>query len=430
MRDTDRDTVRVEGVGKQFRRFHPGRPATLQEALLSGLRRRGAAERFWALRDVSFRVAPGRMVGVIGSNGSGKSTLLRLLGGIGRPDTGRVQVQGRIGALLELGAGFHDDLTGRENVFVSGVVAGLTRAEVAQRFDSIVDFAELPDFIDNPVRTFSTGMKMRLAFAVAVHIDPDILLIDEVLAVGDIAFQRKCLARIAQFKAQGCTILLVTHEPTQVRELCDEALWLRAGRVVAHGPAEVVVGQYVSEMRAETQRRTPARPPVRTTSGQTLQVNENRFGSLEMEIARVHLLDARGHAVTEVTTGNRLSIEIEYFAPQPIADPIFNVSITRPDASVCFSTSVSASELGLPTIRDAGKIALHLERLDLVGGPYFVDVGVYEREWVYAYDYHWHVHPLLVGPMTAEGGTLRPPTRWEVIGQPLLRASLSALRGI
>lgn len=236
----------VKGLSKQFYRYYADRPWTLHETLVRGLRRLQPFEGFWALRDVSFSVAPGRMVGLIGSNGSGKSTLLRLIGGVGRPDEGSIDVYRRMGALLDLGTGFHPDLTGRENVFVNGVISGLTRREVAERFDSIVDFAELEAFIDNPIRTYSTGMQMRLGFAIAVHADPEILLIDEILSVGDHSFQRKSFERIAQFKAEGCTIILVTHDTTVVREVCDEAFWLDAGRLVLHDRPDVVVDQYIA----------------------------------------------------------------------------------------------------------------------------------------------------------------------------------------
>jgi lipopolysaccharide transport system ATP-binding protein len=248
-------------LNKRFRRYHPERPWTLQEALLRGLRRTRPVERFWALRDVSFRIAPGRMVGIVGANGSGKSTLLRLIGSIGRPDDGVVKVHGQIGALLDLGTGFHPELTGRENVFVSAVVAGLTRREVCERFDAIVAFAELEDFIDSPLRTYSSGMQMRLGFAIAVHVEPDILLIDEILSVGDMAFQHKSFERIAAFKARGCTIIVVSHDMTCIRDLCDEALWLQTGRLLAHGAAAEVVEQYV--VASESGRSAvPSQPEV------------------------------------------------------------------------------------------------------------------------------------------------------------------------
>ena len=239
----------VHSVGKSFRRFHPRRPRTFQEAVVQGLRGLEPVERFWALRDVSFSVAPGKTVGIMGVNGAGKSTLLRLIGGVGRPDEGQIHVNGRIGALLDLGAGFHPDLTGRENIYINGVISGLSRREVSRSFDSIVHFAELEDFIDSPLRVYSSGMQMRLGFAIAVHIEPEVLLIDEVLAVGDISFQQKCIQRIERFRSQGCTILLVSHEPALIRKQCDEAIWLRAGKMVSYGKAAVVTRQYVHESK-------------------------------------------------------------------------------------------------------------------------------------------------------------------------------------
>jgi len=241
------DAITVQDLGKRYYRFASDRPWSFHEALLRGFRGLGARDGFWGLRDVSFRVPSGSMLGVVGRNGAGKSTLLRLLGGIDVPDTGRVRVRGRMGALLTVGAGFHRDLTGRENVFISGVVHGLTRAEVRQRFDAIVAFAEVEDFIDSPLRIYSTGMTMRLGFAVAIHMQPEVLLIDEVLAVGDASFQQKCVARIEQFKAAGCAIVLISHELDRIIEMCDEAIWLDGGRLVAQGPPEEVVEQYVLE---------------------------------------------------------------------------------------------------------------------------------------------------------------------------------------
>ena len=243
--------VVVKDLSKQYRLYHADRPWTLHETLVRGFRRLQPREQFWALRDVSFSVAPGRVVGVIGSNGSGKSTLLRLIAGVGRADAGYINVSQRIGGLLDLGTGFHPDLTGRENVFVNGVISGLTRREVKQRFDSIVDFAELESFIDNPIRTYSTGMQMRLGFAIAIHARPEMLLIDEILSVGDHSFQRKCLDRITQFKNEGCTILIVSHDTGQISEFCDEAIWLNAGCLAASGPADAVVAQYLARGGSE-----------------------------------------------------------------------------------------------------------------------------------------------------------------------------------
>ncbi len=239
------DAIVAEHVSKRYWRRNPNRPHTIHAALMRGLRGLRSTEMFWALRDVSFRVPRGAMCGVIGRNGAGKSTLLRLLGGVDIPQEGAIAVHGRVGALLALGTGFHPELTGRENVFVSGVVYGLTRAEVRERFDSIVEFAELEDFIDSPLRIYSSGMAMRLGFAVACHMDPEVLLIDEVLSVGDASFEGKCLDRIERFKKSGCTIILISHGLDQIHSMCDEALWLDGGRLAAQGEPEAVIDQYL-----------------------------------------------------------------------------------------------------------------------------------------------------------------------------------------
>jgi lipopolysaccharide transport system ATP-binding protein len=355
------------------------------------------------------------MVGLIGPNGAGKSTLLRLIGGVGVADRGSIHINGRLGALIDLGAGFHPDLTGRENVYINGIISGLTRREVEKQFDSIVAFAELEEFIDNRLHTYSTGMQMRLAFAVAVHIHPEILLIDEVLSVGDLAFQNKCLERIAQFKAEGCTILLVSHSSELVRQMCDETIWLRAGQVAAYGPSEVVVKQYVAEMMDETRRRAPDTQLVsKTRSGVELRFNENRFGSLEIEIVQVNLFDSRGIPVSELESGSPLTVEIEYACRAPIPSPIFGITISREDGQVCFDTSTQTKGMSLPTLQGNGKLCLEFERLDLTGGRYYIDVGVYETNWTYAYDYHWHAYPLVIGGPQSGKGMLQPPYQWMI----------------
>ena len=407
------NVITVRGLGKEFRRYHSNRPITLQEAVVrAGVRRMAPVEKFWALRGVSFEVGQGQMVGLIGRNGAGKSTLLRLVGGVGSADEGSVSVTGRIGALLDLGIGFHPDLTGRENVFVAGVIAGLRRREVAERLEAIVGFAELEEAIDNPLRTYSSGMILRLAFSVSVHTDPDVLLIDEVLAVGDLRFQQKCLHKIANFKSQGGTVLLVSHDIELVRRLCDKALWLDAGKVVAQGPPEAVVDQYVAEMAHETVRRTPRSGHVlHTPAGVELRVHENRFGSQEIEIVAVRLLDERRLPVATLESGGALRVEIDYRAREPLPTPHFGVTITRDDGLVCYD-STGRGGVGLAPKR--GQVALVIERLDLNQGSYFVDVGVYSQDWAWAYDYHWHVYPLLVQAEGTSKGVLYTRHHWEM----------------
>lgn len=235
-------SIVVEGVSKRY--WLAEGPRTFQQALgqLVGAARRGTP--FWALRDVSFSVGRGEAVGLIGHNGAGKSTLLRLLCGLGRPTSGQVRVSGRVAALLELGVGFHPQLSGRENLYVSAIVAGLQRAQVEARFNEIVDFAEIGPFLDQPLRTYSAGMKMRLAFAVAAHVDPDILIVDEVLAVGDQAFQQRCVERIERFRSAGATLLIVSHDMSMVRRFCDRAILFQHGQIVKDGPADLVAEAY------------------------------------------------------------------------------------------------------------------------------------------------------------------------------------------
>lgn len=241
--------ISAHKLGKKFRRYGADRPHTLQEAVIRGVRGLRSVEYQWALRDVTFEVKKGSMLGVVGRNGAGKSTLLRLLGGIGRPDEGSLTVDGAVGGLLDFGVGFHPDLSGRENVYTNGIISGLLRSEVDERFNEIVDFAELEESIDEPLRTYSSGMKMRLGFAVAAHTDPDVLLIDEVLAVGDVAFRQKCIDYIYFLQRKGKTIVYVSHDSQQVQKMCDHVILLRKGLLVKDGQPEEVMSLYHHDMQ-------------------------------------------------------------------------------------------------------------------------------------------------------------------------------------
>jgi lipopolysaccharide transport system ATP-binding protein len=254
--------VSVRDLGKRYW-LRQAVPATFQHTLTEMVR--GArSSPFWALRNVSFDVGPGESLGIIGSNGAGKSTLLRLICGLGRPTTGEVHVRGRVAALLTLGAGFHPHLTGRENLYVSAIVSGLRRRQVRALFDTIVDFAELRDFIDQPLRTYSSGMQMRLGFSVAVHVDPAVMIIDEGLAVGDGHFKRRCLDRIQDFRRAGKTLLMVTHDMDMVRSFCTRALWLRRGAVVGHGRIDDILPSYQETIPQEILSSKRDREPQET----------------------------------------------------------------------------------------------------------------------------------------------------------------------
>jgi lipopolysaccharide transport system ATP-binding protein len=370
---------------------------------------------FWALRDVTFEVGPGEMFGVIGPNGAGKSTLLRLLGGLSRPNTGSIKVDGRISALLELGSDFHPELTGRENAILSGIIAGLTHRQMLARMDSIIDFAELSQFIDSPVRVYSSGMLLRLAFSIAVNTEPDILLIDEVLAVGDSSFQRKCLGRIAELRREGCAIVLTTHDTQMAAQLCTAAMWLHKGLAVQSGLAADVVAAYLMSTARETRLRTPEDWQSEiTASGVELRIMENRFGSMELAITDVRLLDASGFRVNRLLRGESLRIEIDFYSKEAIRAPKFGVLIRNADDSVLFDGFAAAEDMGLDTVHGPGSVALIFHRLDLNTGDYHIDVGIYTNDWAYAYDYHWRAYPLVVWAASAVKGPVNPPHAWEL----------------
>jgi len=241
--------VTLEGVSKRFI-LHHHKTRSFQEALVNLVHRRnGSREEFWALRNVSLAVPQGKTLAIVGENGSGKSTILKLITRILEPTSGRVHANGKVSALIELGAGFHPDLTGRENIYLNGSILGLSRKEMSRKFDEIVAFSEMERFIDTPVKHFSSGMYARLGFSVAISVDPDILIIDEVLAVGDEAFQRKCLGRIKALQSRGRTVILVSHNLEMLRSLCDQAVWLKQGVIAAEGPVDDVVGQYLDAVQ-------------------------------------------------------------------------------------------------------------------------------------------------------------------------------------
>ena len=382
---------------------------------MSGFRNMSGGASFWSLRDVTFAVERGRALGVVGRNGAGKSTLLRLLAGVSRPEEGRISVHGRVGGLLELTAGFHPDLTGRENVFIGGVIRGLTRSQVQDRLDAILDFAELRHAVDRPLRTYSSGMQMRLAFAVAIHAEPDILLVDEVLAVGDAAFQQKCLDRIADLRTAGCTVILVSHDAALVQDICNDALWLREGTVVAFGGAKPVVAEYTKSLVHATVSRTAAGQGTLVTSqGMVLKPGTHRFGSLEVAIVNVRLVTSNG-STSEMADGDVLTVEMDYVVTTPVQSPILCITIVDDAGRGRLSASTDQAGIVIPDGSSSGHLSATMSALGLDPGIYFIDVGVYEKNWTFAYDYHSRAYPIIIrggiGAATMpEAGKTR--TRW------------------
>jgi lipopolysaccharide transport system ATP-binding protein len=347
------------------------------------------------------------MLGVIGPNGAGKSTLLTLLSGIVEATTGTVALHGRLGALLDLGGGFVHDLTGRENAILAGVVAGLTKQEIEERLDEIVAFAEVENFLDQPVRTYSTGMRMRLAFSVSVHTEPEILLVDEYLSVGDLSFQSRCRTRIADLRAAGCAMVVVSHGLNDLKSTCDRALWLDDGKVAALDMPDEVIARYEAAMHERTLELTPA--TLRTSDSEpSANQAQQRLGSREVEIARVALTPS-----ATVRSGGPLVVEIGYVMRHVVSSPIFGVSITREDGLLCVDTNTEGARVQTSNLASAGTITFSIPRLELTGGRYFLNVGIYETNWKYAYDFHWRAYPFFVDGTLEHKGVLAPGCQWS-----------------
>ena len=440
------NAIEVRNASKVYRRFsHKRQFATLKSALLSRslVRDLKPEETFAALSDVTFDVPRGRTLGVIGRNGSGKSTLLKLVAGITKPTSGTVTVNGRISALIELGAGFHPEISGRENVFINGIMLGLTKREITRRFDEIVEFAELRDFIDAPVKTYSSGMYMRLGFAVAIHVDPEVLLVDEVLAVGDEGFTHKCLDKFAEFKRRNKTILLVTHSLGLVERFCDDAAWMDGGRLRAMGDPKRVVGAYVTDVEVTEEQQlaagdararevaeaavvSPDEPasavlpdnPIETAEGPAdmFRATEGRWGSREIEITDVQLTGPDGGAGHVFHTGEPLAIRIGLRAPLEMHDFVVGIGIFNAEGVCCYGTNTSLEELRAVRIVGNAEARFSIESLDLVEGTYKLDVAVHKLDG-YPYDYHRLLYTFRVKSRTKDVGIYRPRHHWAFTGE-------------
>ncbi len=413
--------IELVDVSKVYRRYSGRQFATLKSALLkrSVLRDLRPNEAFVALKNVSFTVPTGSTVGVIGRNGSGKSTALKLVAGITKPTAGTVRVTGRVSALIELGAGFHPEISGRENVFINGIMLGLSKRQVEERFDDIVNFAELRDFIDAPVKTYSSGMYMRLGFAVAIHVDPDVLLVDEVLAVGDESFTHKCLDKFAELHRRGKTILMVTHSLGLVERLCDQAVWLDGGEKQTEGDPKRVIDAYLtsveraeqSEMAAATSRAVHGASSSVPTDNM-FRATEGRWGSREIEIVNVELTTAGGPPSFVFHSGDPLMIRLRVRAEHPATDFVFGVSVFNADGVCCFGTNTDIEQMTSDRLEGDAEVTFAVEHLDLVEGTYKVDVAVHRRDGA-PYDYHRQLYTFRIKSRTHDVGIFRPAHHWS-----------------
>ena len=427
--------VRAEGVSKRFRRTAPGlRLRTLKSALLGRGASTAAGEAtISALEEVSFEVPGGTAFGIVGGNGSGKSTLLKLVAGILKPTSGRLETTGRVAALIELGAGFHPEISGRENIYINGAVLGLSRREIAERYERIVEFSGLADFIEEPVKNYSSGMWVRLGFAVAIHTDPEILLVDEVLAVGDEAFAHRCLRRIEELLASGRTVIFVSHALGLVEELCDRVLWLDAGRVRAIGEPRRVVDAYRhavavaegEEHREAKEERERAEPEVAAPSaaGEVL-----RWGSGVAEIVGVRLRDAQGRERYHFTSGEAVTFELQVRAATPLDDAVFGVGLFSPRGVEVWGTNTDLD--GFATVRFGGEAEVRLDcpALRLAPGEYLVDVAVHAQDGA-PYDYRRRLLAFTVTSSVRGVGVYFPEHRWRFAGELEVRAGGLESRG-
>ena len=397
--------VSVEGVSKRFRLYRE-RNQSVKAAVLR--RGRASYDDFWALRDVSLRIPAGGTFGLVGENGSGKSTLLKCLARILQPDAGRVVTTGKVAALLELGSGFHPELSGRENVFLNGSILGLSRGEITRRFDDIVGFAGLERFIDAPVKNYSSGMYVRLGFSVAINVDPDILLVDEVLAVGDESFQRRCAEKFADFRRAGRTTVLVSHAMGQLRNLCDEVAWLEHGRVKAVGSPGNVVDDYVGEAHA-------AREAVRAAEDDE-PADRSRWGSGEARIDRVQLLDAAGRPTTSVRTGDPVTVRLRWSTREPVERPVFGVAVHSLDGVEVTGPNTRDVDLVPDKIDGTGVVDLAVPRLLLLPGTYELSGAVYDYSRTHPYDHRHRMHrfDVEVGSPREEHGFTSLGGSWQV----------------
>jgi ABC-type polysaccharide/polyol phosphate transport system ATPase subunit len=392
--------VQAESVSKRYRIYH-NKSRTLKETIFRG---RGEHEDFDALSDVSLTVHEGESVGILGANGSGKSTLLKLFARIIRPDRGSVTVNGTVSALLEVGAGFHPEYTGRENIHLYGALLGLNRTEINSRFGEIVEFSGLERFIDNPVKNYSSGMFMRLGFAVAIHVDPDVILIDEVLAVGDASFQKRCLDRIADLQGAGRTIVFVSHDLGTMRELCQRAIWLEEGRVMVDGPTDRAIGLYTQSQDNRSQ--------VQGVDSDRLR----RWGSGEATIEGVRLLDGVGVGTSALHYGEPGTIELEVECRQQFSGLSAGVGVFKRDGTYCTGLSMASDESASSFTLGRHQVRLQFEPLSLNPGSYLLDIGLVESATGHIYDFSSREHVLDVQGAARGEGIFAMPHGWQVDG--------------
>ena len=392
--------IKIENVTKKFK-LYSDRPLSIKENIVRGMK--NTYKEFYALNDVSFEVKKGSTIGLIGKNGSGKSTLLKMINRTMFPDKGKITINGKIASLIELGAGFHPELSGRENIYNNATIFGFSKEEIDKRLPEIIEFSELEEFIDNTLRTYSSGMYARLAFSVAIHVDADILLVDEILGVGDINFQSKCANKIYEMKRNGTTIILVTHDMSTIDRLCDYAVWLDHGKKIAEGsPKEIQNAylKYMAEEQEERQKLEETKEKMKEEEKDTEVEKEDvrkkithlgeHFGNGNVIFTSCKLLDEKGVDRRSFNTGQKVKLQVEYLCQVDPADLQVNIGfeISSTQGIYIYGTNTSREGYKKIKLQKKGIIEVELENLRLLPGDYNIGIAIADLEEKASYDHY------------------------------------------
>ena len=409
---TDEVVISVRNVKKMFRVYRD-RGNTLKDRILFAGRRK--YEEHWVLNGVSFEVKRGEAIGLIGQNGCGKSTTLKMLTKILYPDEGTIEMKGRVSSLIELGAGFHPDLSGRENIYTNASIFGLSRKEIDARLEDIIAFSELEAFIDDPVRTYSSGMYMRLAFAVAINVDADILLIDEILAVGDAAFQAKCFRKLQEIKGRGTTIVIVSHAMSQLELICDRSIWVADGLVKMEGKPRDVHPRYMEWMSRKNQQEEKKKDEQETgEAGETdSDGNLKRWGSGEARMTGVKVLGVDGTEKTDFSPWDPFTIHIDYTAQKQLDDAVIGLAVYRSDGTLVYGTNTLIDTSSPVTLKTAGTIDLKIEGLPASNGSYSIDLALHRPDG-FNYDFWRDICTIQIADKVQTPGEIALSHHWDI----------------
>lgn len=421
------NAVSVKDVNKKFKVYYD-KGQSMKERIL--FRNRSHYEDRWVLKNISFDVKKGEAIGLIGENGCGKSTLLKLLSKIMYPDNGSIKIEGRVSSLIELGAGFHPDMSGRENIYTNASIFGLNKKEIDKRLEKIIEFSELEEFIDNPVRTYSSGMYMRLAFAVAINVDADVLLIDEILAVGDASFQSKCFNKLREIKVSGTTIIIVSHSLGQIEQICERSIWIDNGVIRKEGTPRMVHPQYMEFMGQKRFKNLKKEEPVAQEESKAEQKEEiqktseesiddihtaKRFGSNEVIITDTYIVDSQGTKRNVFSTGEKVEIIIEYKLKKSIESAAFGVGIIRNDGVYAYGTNTLIDNMDWFGINKDGTASFIIEKLLLMPGIYDVDIAINDtKNMEFAVDYIRKAFSFEMYSSVSDLGVARIEHEWKI----------------